>query len=324
MSEKEEYLKFCEENYVPIYSKSWWMDAVCGKVNWNVWLYREAGMIKAAMPYYVEYRNGKKYITKALLTQNNGIIFPENVDMKLSTKQAFEERVINAACEYIATQDCAVYEQQYQYTFDNWLPFFWNGYKAICRYTYVIEDTSDLDQVWGGISSKLRAIIRKGQRNISDIIEVDEEVFYTEHKKIFDKQGLDVPFSKEQWGQLYKTVKNQKDGVCLAALNDNKAIVSVIYLVWDEKSMYHLLGGGIPEFQNLDTYDALTWHAIHLASEKGLKYDFEGSVIKRIAKSFREFGGVPKPYFRIRKVFDPEIIMDEAKLEIERISMSGR
>ena len=50
-----------------------------------------------------------------------------------------------------------------------------------------------------------------------------------------------------------------------------------------------------------------------MASQKGLKYDFEGSVIKRISKSFREFGGEAKPYFRIRKVFNPEIIRREAE-----------
>lgn len=69
----------------------------------------------------------------------------------------------------------------------------------------------------------------------------------------------------------------------------------------------------MPEYQNLETYNALIWNSIKFAHEKGLKYDFEGSVIKRISKSFREFGGDPKPYFRIRKVFNPEIVRQEAE-----------
>ncbi len=43
----------------------------------------------------------------------------------------------------------------------------------------------------------------------------------------------------------------------------------------------------------------------------GLKYDFEGSMIERIAKSFRRFGGEATPYYRIRKVFNPEIMKME-------------
>lgn len=70
----------------------------------------------------------------------------------------------------------------------------------------------------------------------------------------------------------------------------------------------------MPRFQNLDTYDALVWHGIELATERGLNYDFEGSMIKRIAKSFREYGGTPKLYFRIRKIFNPEVVLHEAEL----------
>lgn len=75
----------------------------------------------------------------------------------------------------------------------------------------------------------------------------------------------------------------------------------------------------MPEYQKLDTYNALIWEAIKFTSEKGLKYDFEGSVIKRISKSYREFGGEPKPYFRIRKVFNPDIIHKEAEQQIETL-----
>ena len=71
---KEEYSLFCNKEYVPIYSKPWWLDAVCGANNWDVWLYKPNGIVEAAMPFYIENRNGYRYITKAPLTQNNGII----------------------------------------------------------------------------------------------------------------------------------------------------------------------------------------------------------------------------------------------------------
>ena len=64
MTNKERYEKFCESTYVPIYSKPWWMDAVCGADNWDVWLYESGGNILAAMPYYMEQRGAYRYITK--------------------------------------------------------------------------------------------------------------------------------------------------------------------------------------------------------------------------------------------------------------------
>ena len=75
----------------------------------------------------------------------------------------------------------------------------------------------------------------------------------------------------------------------------------------------------MPEYQYLQSYNVLTWEGIKLSAELGKKYDFEGSVIKRISKSMREFGGEPKTYFRIRKVFNPAIIREEAEKQIKNI-----
>lgn len=314
MTNKELYEEFCNEVYIPIYSKSWWLNSVCqGSCNWDVWFYKKNGNLLAAMPYYFEKRGEYKYITKAPLTQNNGIIFKYPANAKFVRKQEFEEEVIEAACEFIESLDIDVYEQQYHYDFKNWLPFFWNRYKAITRYTYVIDDLSDMEKVWSNISSKTRSIIRKGYRNavFSNDISVDQ--FFYEHEKVFKKQGLECPFSYNFFVELVKSCKKNNCYKMFCAKNSKNDIMSVLFLVWDEKSAYHLLGGSVPEFQNKDTYCALIWEAIKFTADMGLKYDFEGSVIKRISKAFREFGGIPQPYFRIRKVFRKEIIEEETK-----------
>lgn len=313
---KEKYKSFCEKVYVPIYSKPWWMDAVCGSDNWDVWLYQNGNEVSAAMPYYTEQRGEHHYITKALLTQNNGIIFNYPKGTKAVAKQGFEEKVIDAACEFIQSLNLDVYEQQFHYSFQNWLPFFWNRYTAVTRYTYVLENLENIEEVWGRISSKWRGIIKKGQKNAEIKRNLDAEVFYREHEKVFLKQGLSCPFSYDQWIRLYTTCKKNQSCEIFYALENGGNVASVMFLVWDEESVYQLLGGSMPLYQNLDTYDALIWEGIKFAAEKGLKYDFEGSVIKRISKSFREFGGEPKPYFRIRKVFNPEIMRAETEKAI--------
>lgn len=87
----------------------------------------------------------------------------------------------------------------------------------------------------------------------------------------------------------------------------------MLFHVWDDHSVYQLLGGGVPEFFKYETYDALVWDGICYSRDRGLNYDFEGSVIKRISKSMREFGGIPMQYYRIRKVFHPEIARKECE-----------
>lgn len=320
MNNKDKYEKWIGDNYVPIYSKPWWMDAVCGNDNWDVWLFEEGGTVSAAMPYFITERNGRKLITKAPLTQNNGIIFSYPKGSKNISRSILEEKVINAACEYIDSMCLDIYEQQYQTSFQNWLPFLWNDYKAITRYTYVINDTDNLDFVWENISSKRRAVIKKGMRQsaYSDTL-LSIEDFYDEHEKIYLKQGLDCPFSYDFWERMVRACEEHGAGKMSCRCSKDGDVAAVSFVVWDSKRLYKLMGGPVPEFAGLDAYSALTWDEIELAHKLGLSYDFEGSVIKRISKSYREYGAEPKPYFRIRKVFNPDIIYEEADGDVMRL-----
>ena len=74
-------------------------------------------------------------------------------------------------------------------------------------------------------------------------------------------------------------------------------------IVWDEESVYYLLNGTAPDFKQYQGNALLIDRSIEIAHELGKKFDFEGSVIKNIEQSFRQYGGIPKPYFRIYKEF---------------------
>ena len=323
MTNKERYAEFCRQTYVPVYSQPWWMDVVCGGAeNWDVWLYESGGNILAAMPYYMERRGIEKqyrYITKAPLTQNNGIIFREEPARRRVSEAEFEEKVIQAACDFIASLGLDVYEQQYHHSFQNWSPFFWNNYTCVLRYSYILEDTSDLEKIMEGVSATYRNQIRKGQRITHASTEIDRDTFFTEHEKVFLKQGLPCPFSYDFWCRLQDTCAAHDAGQMFCAKDDEGNIHAVMYLVWDARSAYLLLGGSMPEYSHTQGYPALMVHGIRFAGQKGLSFDFEGSMIHRVAKSFRQFGGTPMPYYRIRKVFNPEIVRHEAEAYIQKL-----
>lgn len=319
MTNKERYEKFCEKTYVPVFSKPWWLDAVCGEENWDVWICGEGADIVACMPYFKQNRNGYKYITKAPLTQTNGIIFNHNKDSKLVSRHILEEKVINSACEYIKELDIAVYEQQFPHTFNNWQPFFWNGYQNNLRYTYIIGIPKDGVDISENYTSDCRRNIKKGNKVATIKTTSDYTLFYKEHEKIYIRQGLQCPFSFELWKKLYTSSVENKSGEMVVVANDDNTILSLIFIVTDEKYSYQILGGNMPEYSNLQSYATLIDHCIRKSHEKGLAYDFEGSMIKRIAKSFREYGGVPTPYYRIRKVFNKDILEKEYLASVENV-----
>ncbi len=316
MTNKEKYQVFCKNNYVPVYSKPWWMDAVCGPENWDVWIYGGAengSGIEAAMPYYMERRGAYRYITKALMTQTNGILFREVPTRGIAAQASAEEKAVNAACDFIEGLGLDVYEQQFTPSFKNWQPFYWHHYTNVLRYTFIIQDTSDMEKVTGNISSNYRAKIRKGQRLTRVCTDIDPETFYAEHQKVFGRQGLPMPFSREFWLRLQKAAADHGAGQMFCARDPEDHIHSILFLVWDERFMYQFFGGYMPEYSSSQAYPALIYHGIRQAHERGLSYDFEGSMVRQIAVAFREFGGIPMPYYRIRRVFNPEIVRAEAE-----------
>ena len=313
---KKEFELFCRRTYVPIWSLPWWMDAICGSENWDVWLYRQGGEAVAAMPYYREQRGKYQYITKAPLTQNNGLIVKYPADQQAIRRAHFEEEIVEAANQYIESLGIDVYEQQYHYSFQNFLPHFWNHYKIIPRVTYVIENTSDMAKIENGMASNYRKAIKKGMKYIARFAEIPPERFFYEHEKIYLRQGLPCPFSFSLWMRLFDACNKNDAGKIITAQKEDGTVLSLMFLVWDSASAYLLMGGAVPEFSSLQTYTALVHECIAFASSKGLQFDFEGSVIRRINHSFREYGGVPKTYYRIRKVFSPDIVRKEAEEEL--------
>lgn len=317
-SNKNEYSAFVKNTYVPIYSQPWWMDAICGKDNWGVWLYKRGNEVLAAVPFYYENRGTYRYITKAPLTQNNGIVFKYDYNAKIQAIASFEEKVIDEFSKWLDTQGYDVYEQQYYHSFNNWQPFFWNGFDCIVRYTYIIEN-NDIENVKSLYSSKLRNDIKKGKSNSKSIELINFDDFYLYHEKIYEKQGLSCPFSKEIWKNLYKESNRRGCSKTVCVKNMNDKVSSLAFVVWDEQNMYLLMGGPMPEHSKENTFAYLVDSLIEEALNMGKNFDFEGSMIKRIAKAYRDFGAIPTPYYRIRKLFNPDIVRLEAEQKISNI-----
>lgn len=307
--EKELYSKVCSKTYVPIFSQPWWLDAVCGADNWGVHVLEKSGQILGAMPYYVENRNGFEIITKAHHTQNNGIIMCYLPNMKNVAMLERQEEVINEMCDYIESLGVDKYEQQYHYSFTNYLPFMWRGYKEMVRYTYVIEDTSDMDKVVADFKYIVRNEIKKAEKIVKIKEGMDIEKFFEINKKSYDRQGIEVPFSLKLLKRIESACIEHDCRKILYAEDEDGNIHSVAYLVWDEEALYFLINGSDTEYRYSQSNSLLIRESIKVAHDLGKKFDFEGSVLKPVEHIFHSFGATQKMYFRIYKSFNPN--MDE-------------
>lgn len=304
MTNKERYHKLCQiEDSIPVFSMDWWLDAVCGADHWDVYLIGKGMDIKAALPYSITEQNGKRAIGRITLTQNNGIWIKYPKDQGIISRQSYEEKIINEMCDFIESLGLTRYDQQYHYYFTNYLPFFWRYYKEVTKYTYVIEDTSDMETVRSRYSSKLKNVIRKAEKNLQIEEITDLKQFYCVNRMSFERQQIDIPYSYSFFETLYNACYNHSCTKLLSVVDETGTLQSVAMIVWDKMSAYYLLNGTDPRYKDNQGNALLIDASIGIAHELGLKFDFEGSVIKNVNHAFREFGGIPKPYFRISKEF---------------------
>lgn len=299
---KQRYSLFCErEDWIPIFSQPWWMDCTCGADNWDVFLIGNGNDIQAALPYYIVDTEKGKCIKRATLTQNNGLLIKYPSNTTNISRQKYDEKIVNEVCDFLENLGIASYQQQYNYRFDFWLPFFWRFYKGVVKYTYVIDNCTDYEAVYKQYSSKVKNALRKAQNevNVSDMDDVD--LFYKVNEMSFTRQNVEIPYSKELFMTLLRACRERHCCRLIKAEDEAGNIHAVAMLVWDAKAVYFLLNGANPEIRNSQANVAIIDESIKTAGKLNLKFDFEGSVIKAVNHAFREYGGIPRQYFNISK-----------------------
>ncbi|MBK1988487.1 GNAT family N-acetyltransferase [Sphaerospermopsis aphanizomenoides BCCUSP55] len=297
ISNKQKYRQICKsEISIPIFSQDWWLDAVCGEESWDVVLIEKDEKIIATLPYY---RREKLFfigLNMPSLTQTLGPWLAP-LTGKYATQLAQQKEIFTALIEQLPPYD--FFHQNFHYSITNWLPFYWHGFTQTTRYTYVIEDLTDLNQVWNNFQSNTRRVIRKAEKEVVVHTDLEIDKFLELHTMTFQRQGKALPYNRELVLHIEAAcLKHQSRQIFFAEDNQGR-IHAVLYLIWDDYSAYYLMGGGDPKLRNSGAMTLLMWEAIQFASTVTKKFDFEGSMIEPIEIFFRDFGAKQIPYFQV-------------------------
>lgn len=300
MDKKSEYRKFCEtELDIPFFSKDWWLDAVCGEDNWDVVVVSKGGNVMATMPYYLKKRIGFWTVKMPLVTQTMGPYIKYPKGQKYAKRLSFEKEVLNTVISELPK--VGDFNQNFNHRVKNWLPFYWANYTQSTRYTYLLEDLSDLDEVFKNFSSNIKTDIKKAKNKVHLVESEEIKVFYEVLNKTFLRKKIKIPYSLAFIVNMDVHCKIKECRKILLAKDSKGNIHAGIYLVWDANYMYYLMGGGDPDYRNSGATSYLIWEAIKLAASKELMFDFEGSMMEPVEKFFRAFGTRQKPYFQISR-----------------------
>lgn len=284
---------------MPVFSMPWWLDAVCGKRGWNVILVERNNEVVASFPYYIKHNMGMRFLAMPPLTQKLGVYikYPEN--QSTMAKLSYEKDVMTEIITRLPKHD--FFRVNFDYRYANWLPFYWQKFSQTTRYTYVIEDISDVDDVYQNFDGSKKRNVQKAQRLVEAGFDLPCSDFYENHRLFLQKQGKKIIYSFDLFRNLYEAVYREGQGRVIHCRDKQGNLHAACLVVWDNVSAFNLIPIINPDYRDSGASSLLVYEMIKYVSGKVKTFDFEGSMIEGVEHSYRKFGTKQIPYFRIYK-----------------------
>ena len=280
-----------------VFEQPWWLDAVAPGA-WSAVEVRRGDEVVARLPYMRRRPMGVEAIVQPPLTQTLGpwLVHGEG---KYPRRLEAEKRLLGSLIEQLPPFD--LFRQCFTPALTNWLPFYWAGFEATVRYSYRIEDLTDLDRVRSDFQDHVRRAIRKAQDTVEVRDDVSVEQLIALDESTYARQGRRPPVTAAVARRLDAACAARHARRILAAVDARGRTHAILYVVWDHRTLYALINAREPELQAFGANTLLYWEAIRHAAAVSQAFDFEGSMIEPIEHFVRGFGGRQTPYFCISK-----------------------
>jgi len=304
VSDKEKFVKFCEEEEVCIFLKPFWMNAVCGEHNWDVILVEKDNRVAGLLVYaFIRFGNRIRII-QPKFTQSSGvwIVYPPN--QKYEKKLSYEKEIMGKLIERVESKKLISYQQCFNVNITNWLPFYWKGYRQTTYYSYRIMDISNVDAVYKSFASAKKGDIRHAIKcGVTVSVNMPAKDFYDLHKESLSIMGKEIEYSFSLFERIYNTVYTNDAGQIICAKDTDGKIKAAMLCIWDEECAFNLISAIHPEFRGSGAFTLLIYEMIKRLAGRVKSFDMEGSMIENVEKSYSKLGTKQLPYFKLEKEF---------------------
>lgn len=258
----------------------------------------KGGAVVARLPFTIRRRWGLTILGQPPLTQTLGPwIRPPEGDP--AHRLTVELELIEELLRRLPGFD--LHHQSLWPGLGSWLPFYWRGYTATPRYSYRLEDIGDLDRVWAGLRQNIRRAVRKASSRYEVVDDHPLGTFLALNSGTFRRQGMEPPYDDRLIERVDAALAEHGGRRVLFAVDASGVAQAALYLAFDSRSAYYLMGGHSDAARDSGAPSLLMWEAIRLASTVAPIFDFEGSMLQGVERHFRSFGGRPTQFLTVRR-----------------------
>jgi hypothetical protein len=281
-----------------IFRRPWWLDAVAPG-RWEEVTVKKGEELVARLPFVAEKRFGLTSLVMPPLTQTLGPWLRPS-EAKYAKRLANEKDLMTELIEKLPPHDR--FSQSFHFSVTNWLPFYWKGFDQTTRYTYRLEDLSDPDLLWSGFAENVRRAVRKAEKAVITRTDLEVDEFIKLNELTFSRQGMKSPYSPGLVKRIDAACAEHGARKIFFAEDAAGKVHAAVYVIWDGASAYNLMLGSDPEVRGSGASSLVMWEAIKFASTVTGSFDFEGSMIESVERSFRSYGAKQVPYFHISRL----------------------
>jgi hypothetical protein len=281
-----------------LFQQPWWLDAVAPG-QWRTATVQRGAETAARLPYVLRRKLGLVLVSQPPLTQTLGP-WLRPIEAKYTNRLSEQHELMRELIAQLPRFD--LFRQAFAPSLTNWLPFYWEGFEQTTFYTYRIESLTDLDAVWGAFHKTVRTDIRKAEQSLAVDCEPNLTQCLDLVRASYHRQGLAFTVSEDLVRRVDYACALRGTRRMFFARDARGVAQAVVYLVWDDRSAYYLMGGRDSAVAGSGAVSLAMWRAIQFASTVTRMFDFEGSVREPIERFFRGFGPSQVPYFRVTKM----------------------
>ena len=260
-------------------------------------IYNESGKLQGFMPIFNFDEENKITQSTMYIPYGGPVIF--QVPTKERKKIKYIRNIEKALCEFLVNN-----YDEVNFSTDNEIidimPFIRLGFTPEVRYTYKLDFSLGIDELYKNFGSDRKKDIKKAKKyNLRFVI--DDRMKYFDVKKAMKWEANYGFESTASFVETYiKETISHNRGMCFVAIDETNNVVGAVHIAWDKKTAYILYS--YYEKQKDDVAISFLYYKIfqYLINNKIVDYmDFEGSVFESIEDWNISFGAYQSRFYNL-------------------------
>ena len=269
-----------------IFHEDWWLDALAPG-RWREVTCHRGGRVAGALRFVERSEAGMKICEMPHITRILGpVVTPEAHKAEACSRST--HAIISELLDQIAGHNHV--EMTLDTGFTDIAPFLHAGYAVKVHPTLLLDCSRRTEDLWAGLRDKVRNVIRRAREQLMVCEINDVDLFADFYRK--NLVGEDSYFDLSLLTAVLATARARQQCKIVAAIDDKRMAHAMAVFIWDDEYVYYFLSSRTKDAAHAGAVSLLLWTGIELAHSRGLRFDFDGGMMKDSRYKFLiSFGG---------------------------------